>query len=154
MRTAAEEAKELLVERLAKFVDRVPVPVHSRTNHEWPDLDLTMRQVRTLSLLSEGPRRITDISASLDRGMGSVSSMIDRLVKKGLVRRVEDPTDRRVVTCEITAHGTDLVNRFWRIRSLKIESIATLLSVNELSKVADAMEILSNAVHKCILSET
>ena len=86
-KTAAEEARELLVERLTKLVDRVPVPVRARADHEWSDLDLTMRQVRTLSLLSEKPRRITDISASLDIGMGSVSGMIDRLVKKGLVRR-------------------------------------------------------------------
>ncbi len=143
---ASEEAREALVTRLAELIEHVPVQVRSRSDLEWSHLDLTMRQARTLFFLSEGPKRVTDISAHVDRGMAAVSGMIDRLVKKGLARRLEDPKDKRVVTCELTELGAEVADRFWRIGSLKIEAIAELLSTDELRKVVTAMQILSNAI--------
>jgi len=44
-----------------------------------------------------GPVRITDIARWLDRSVNSVSMIIDRMVKAGLVRRARDRKDRRTV---------------------------------------------------------
>jgi len=45
----------------------------------------------------DGPVRITDIARWLDRSVNSVSMIIDRMVKAGLVRRTRDRKDRRTV---------------------------------------------------------
>jgi len=45
----------------------------------------------------EAPVRITDIARWLDRSVNSVSMIIDRMVKAGLVRRTRDRKDRRTV---------------------------------------------------------
>jgi len=45
----------------------------------------------------DGPVRITDIARWLDRSVNSVSMIIDRMVKAGLVRRARDRKDRRTV---------------------------------------------------------
>jgi DNA-binding MarR family transcriptional regulator len=50
-----------------------------------------------------GPVRITDIARWLDRSVNSVSMIIDRMVKAGLVRRVRDRKDRRTVFVTITS---------------------------------------------------
>ena len=49
-----------------------------------------------------GPVRITDIARWLDRSVNSVSMIIDRMVKAGLVKRVRDRKDRRTVFVSMT----------------------------------------------------
>ena len=49
------------------------------------------------------PVRITDVALWLDRSVNSVSMIVDRMVKAGLVRRVRDRKDRRTVFLTITS---------------------------------------------------
>ena len=51
----------------------------------------------------DGPVRITDIARWLDRSVNSVSMIIDRMVKAGLVRRTRDRKDRRTVFVTLTS---------------------------------------------------
>ena len=51
----------------------------------------------------DGPVRPTDIARWLDRSVNSVSMIIDRMVKAGLVKRVRDKKDRRTVFVTITS---------------------------------------------------
>lgn len=63
------------------------------------DYGLTSEQYGVLvsiAYLGE-PTRITDIARYLERSPNSVSMIVDRMVKAGLVRRARDRTDRRVV---------------------------------------------------------
>jgi DNA-binding MarR family transcriptional regulator len=52
-----------------------------------------------------GPVRITDIARWLDRSVNSVSMIIDRMVKAGLVRRARDRKDRRTVFVTMTSQA-------------------------------------------------
>jgi len=60
---------------------------------------LTTEQHAVLMAIEQikGPVRITDIARWLDRSVNSVSMIIDRMVKAGLVRRARDRKDRRTV---------------------------------------------------------
>ncbi len=49
------------------------------------------------------PVRVTDVALWLDRSVNSISMIIDRMVKAGLVRRVRDRKDRRTVFLTITS---------------------------------------------------
>lgn len=51
----------------------------------------------------DAPVRISDIAKWLERSTNSVSMLVDRMVKAGLVKRARDRVDRRVVTVSITA---------------------------------------------------
>jgi len=53
----------------------------------------------------DGPVRITDIARWLDRSVNSVSMIIDRMVKAGLVRRARDRKDRRTVFVTMTSQA-------------------------------------------------
>jgi DNA-binding MarR family transcriptional regulator len=52
-----------------------------------------------------GPLRITDIAQWLERSTNSVSMIVDRMVKAGLVRRSREKGDRRVVRVVSTSKG-------------------------------------------------
>jgi DNA-binding MarR family transcriptional regulator len=143
-----DNLRDSLAERLIEHMERMQVRMRSRPPAAWSDMELTMPQAKTLFLLGRGARRMGDISAYLSRGMPSATSMIDRLLAKGLVERVEDASDRRVVECRLTAAGTEAVERFWRLGRLRLQSLADVLTLEELEIVVPAMEILSDAVSR------
>src|SRR5579864_5075902 len=58
-------------------------------------------------LLHKGPTPVNAIGPKVNLNPGSVSVAVDRLYKKGLVSRVECPSDRRVRTVSITPRGRE-----------------------------------------------
>jgi len=65
---------------------------------------LTMEQYLVLVAIKyhDAPIRITDVARWLERSTNSVSMIVDRMVKAGLLRRVRDKTDRRTVNVFLT----------------------------------------------------
>ena len=143
-----ENAREALATRFVEAMDRMRAGMRSRSPVTWVEPELTMPQARTLFFLGQGPKRMGDISAYLDRGMPSATSMIDRLVKKGLVERVEDPVDRRVVVCRLNALGEEVLEKFAQIGHMRLEALASALTMEELETVVPAIEILCDAASR------
>jgi len=73
------------------------------------EYDLTTEQHTVLMAIKNisGPVRITDIAKWLDRSVNSVSMIIDRMVKAGLVRRARDRKDRRTVFVTLTSKAEE-----------------------------------------------
>ncbi len=115
---------------------------------DWPDIELTMSQMRTLLFLTEQPRRMSEIAANLGSSLSSATSMVERLETKDLVRREHDPDDRRVVMCHLTELGHRDIERFWRLRQSRIRALAHLLTPDEFEHVIGALEIISNALKR------
>src|SRR4030042_6653560 len=55
------------------------------------------------------PARVTDIARWLERSTNSISMIVDRMVKAGLVRRARDKRDRRVVYVSKTSKAESLL---------------------------------------------
>ena len=70
---------------------------------------LTTEQYAVLSIMKllNDPVRVTDLAQWLERSTNSVSMIADRMVKAGLLRRVRDRKDRRVVWLAITSKGEE-----------------------------------------------
>ena len=66
---------------------------------------LTMEQYLVLATIkySDAPIRITDVAHWLERSTNSVTMIVDRMVKAGLLRRVRDRRDRRTVNVFLTS---------------------------------------------------
>lgn len=138
-------ARKELIDRITASMDRMSRFGRAQMRDGLAGFDMTMPQMRTLNFLSRGPQRMKDISDHLMRGMPSATSMIDRLVRKGYVERVPDPSDRRVVLCRITDSGQDMLDRFSRMGALRFEAIAESLTDDELNKIAPALDLLADA---------
>ena len=143
-----ERSKEKLVERFAEAMQGFWARSRSRPPQEWTETELTMPQVRTLFFLGHGPKRMSELASYLGSGMSSATSMIDRLVGKGLVERVEDESDRRVVACRLTGPGEEIVERFLRLGRTRMESTASILTVEELKIIVPALELLLDAIER------
>ena len=141
-------SREELTGKLVEYMSHVQRRMRARRSSAWLDLDLTRQQAKTLHFLSHGHRRMSEIAGRLDVEMPSATTMIDRLVAKGLVERGQDPADRRAVVCSLTREGIEIVERFSAIRAARTESLAAVLSTEELEVVVPALEILADAVRR------
>ena len=141
--------KDQLTQKLVDLVDRMCAQMRPESDEEWSDLELTMPQFRAICLLGQGSERMGNIAGHLSTSMSSATSMIDRLVDKGLVERAPDASDRRVVTCQLTTKGREEMDRFMRVNQHLLTRMAGRLTVEELQTVVNAMEILCSAAQRC-----
>jgi len=72
---------------------------------------LTTEQFAVLGAMDyfAGPLNITDIAQWLERSTNSITMLVDRMVKAGLVRRVRSKSDRRVVRVTFTSKGKNAI---------------------------------------------
>ena len=101
-----------LTEELYDCLFAIRTQVHAELKELVKDLGLTDTQADALWRLSRGremtARRLADL---LQCDASTATSMIDRLEKRGLVRRVPHPDDRRAKVIQLTPEGCALRDR-------------------------------------------
>jgi len=109
------------------------------------EYNLTTEQYTVLVTIKylDDPVRPTDVARWMGRSPNSVSMIVDRMVKAGLVRRIRDRGDRREVRLVITSKGENAIKpatlagvEFIRkiLSPLSYEDRRTLVSLNEVVK--------------------
>ena len=105
---------------------------------------LSLTQVKALLMLAgpEGPEPYAgrDIAERLQISLASVSRAVDGLVRSRLVRRVEDPDDRRVRRLTITEKGRRLAGEIVAARLADLEAHAESLTSAQRRKLDSALE--------------
>jgi len=77
---------------------------------EVSELDITQAQASCLMALANGSARtVTDLGRELATDMGSVTRLLSRMEKRGLIERHRRDADRRVVDLVVTPLGHELV---------------------------------------------
>jgi MarR family 2-MHQ and catechol resistance regulon transcriptional repressor len=102
---------------------------------------LTTEQFGVLaSIKSRGPLRPIDLASILERGPNSMSMLVDRMVKAGLVRRTRDRKDRRAVKVSLTTKGEKAVEPAIPAGWEFIHKILSPLSYNDQRAFASMLE--------------
>lgn len=71
----------------------------------WQVSRITMTQLSVLRRLRGGPQTVGRLGAEVGLAPASVTRLVDRLEKRGLVARSRDVEDRRRVDVRLTSHG-------------------------------------------------
>lgn len=107
---AINSESEKIVLRLWLLLRRVGDTLMLCQDSIFSKYGLTTEQWGVLTCIkSRGPLRPTDLASILERSTNSISMLVDRMVKAGLVRRTRDRKDRRVVTVSMTSKGEKAV---------------------------------------------
>jgi DNA-binding MarR family transcriptional regulator len=110
------------------------------------DGDVTLPQFRTLVVLAvRGPQRSIDIAEELRVNPSTGTRMCDRLIRKGLVRRMRSTTDRRVVRLRLTPAGHDLVEQVIRRRREELVRLVAATADLWQPVVTDALTAFARA---------
>jgi DNA-binding MarR family transcriptional regulator len=108
--------------------------------------DLSRTEVGLLTVLSDGPRRITELAALERLAQPTMTQLVKRLERQGLVVRERHAADGRVVLVSLTDAGSAA------LRDFRTEAAATLgayldeMSDDELQALAAATESFGHLV--------
>jgi len=82
------------------------------------------------------------------RPMGSITQVVDRLEKGGLVSRQLDPSDRRRVLIQLTARGIEVAQRGDEAYRVSRERILATLERSEIARVDQEITTLLSALER------
>jgi len=103
---ASGEREQLsLVDGLAQLSFAVHGVLESRA----ADLDLSVTQARLLGVLRDRLPTMNELARLLGLDKSSVTGLVDRAERRGLVARVPSTEDKRSVLVKLTDEGRDLV---------------------------------------------
>jgi DNA-binding MarR family transcriptional regulator len=106
---------------------------------------LTLQQFMVMDSIVrvQKPVTVTDVAVFLDRQLNSISLIIDRMVRAGLVKRVRSKKDQRLVTLMLTSKGQANYTEGLKVSKQLVGLIISGIRAGELR----AMNNVLNKVH-------
>lgn len=141
-------------EKAEKFnlsMQNIIVLLHIDQPEQYSDVlrDFRILDLHVLALLAEYPGiKLTEICSRLDIPNSTLTSIIDRIEKKGLIKRVLNPSDRRSFGFEITKAGDQIVAEHDRVHSLIANRILSFLDETEKEALFKIFVKVENEIKK------
>lgn len=104
--------------------------------------DLTRTEAGLLGTLVEGPRRVTELAETEALAQPTVTQLVDKLVRRGLVVREKSPDDGRVVLVSITRDGAAQLAATRAVNRELVRALVADLDDEDLQALARATEVL------------
>jgi DNA-binding MarR family transcriptional regulator len=122
--------------------------VDTRRLRTWEDRGLTLPQLRVLFHLRAQPGITTNaLAQQLDLTTPTVSGLVDKLARAGLVERGRRAEDRRVIPLMLTNEGVATVGEIREGNQALLASLCAQLGP-DLEPVTGALELLAEAVDR------
>jgi len=136
--------RESLVLRSWSLLHRVRDVLMRCEDERFGPYGITSEQYGVLVTLKymSGSGRPVDIARWLGRAPNSISMLIDRMVKAGLVRRTRDRKDRRAVNVTMTNKADSALGPATRDSLEFIQNVMSPLMDEELSTLVQLLEII------------
>ena len=138
--------KELIAEliELQRRVDR------DRRQYEldaWMHLNLSIGQLKSLFFISNrGTTSLGKLAAALGVTPTNTTGIVDRLMKRGLITRTENPNDRRVLLLHTTLAGDELIAELRQKRRERMAELFSRLTDEEAEVVAHSLRIMVKVI--------
>jgi DNA-binding MarR family transcriptional regulator len=95
-----------------------------------------------------GPKNMSSLEKLVDIKMGSLTSVIDNLIEKGLVKRIADVSDRRIINISLTSNGIELFKKIRKDIDSKIIKKIQALSEEDLGLFTSTIDNLGELARK------
>lgn len=109
--------------------------------------DAAWRPLLHLHHLGDGIRQ-KDLAASLGIEGPSLTRLLDQLIAKGLIERLEDASDRRAKLLTLSPQGRVMVTRIASKVAALEENLLSQFSEQEIDQMAGFVERLENALQE------
>ena len=117
--------------------------------HFMDDSGLSFSQVNALMRLHfAGLADISDIAEQMGISNAAASQLVERMVRMGLLKRAEDPIDRRIKRLTLTPAGHALAEELIKARRKWMEKFTNTLSSPQRDAIAAALQVLTDAARK------
>ncbi|MFJ7068145.1 MarR family winged helix-turn-helix transcriptional regulator [Streptomyces sp. NPDC101115] len=119
--------------------------VYAESSREY---GITPQQGRLLCVLMPKPYGMGELGAVLGLAKSSLTGLVDRTARRGLVRREPDPEDGRAVRIVLTEEGGRIADAFYEETCRRIDLLPSGLEPGEREQLAELLGrvVLDNEV--------
>lgn len=111
------------------------------------DPTLTVPQFRALSHLSRNPgSSLSSVAEHLGIARPTASALVDRLVRRGLIHRDTDPSERRRTRLTLTPEGVKHLQGAKEAVRTRVAEVLAPLSDAERAQILQGLQLLAHAV--------
>jgi DNA-binding MarR family transcriptional regulator len=115
--------------------------------------DLPLSQLRCLYIIAEHEgQKMNELSHRMEVKLPAASQIVGRLAKRGLVERIADADDRRVVRLALTPESRAKMQRLKRRRDARLAATLVRLVHEEIEQVTHALNLLAEAAEAVIVA--
>lgn len=119
----------------------------TRMLRQHDDDDLSPTLASSLFMIDrEGPLSLGDLATRERMTRASVTAVVDKLLRQGLIERRHDQADRRVVRVQVSAAGRRRVNARRSKRTAWLTERLEELSSADVARLAAATEVLERII--------
>lgn len=110
--------------------------------------DLTVKELHAIDAITMHDHlTVSQVAEKLHLSRATITSTVDRLVKKGYAERVRDEADRRVVHIELTKKGRLCFRAYHAYHNMMVRSFLQNLDETELETIYHAFTNLEKFVN-------
>lgn len=130
-----------IIKSILELINR---PMHSaklQNAKAWDSLELTKEQLRLLSFIFfEEESSPGAIAKHFGVSKANVTSVIEKMVKKGFLNRQENPHDRRGYIITTTESGKEQIRKLREMHSTNITKMLKLMDTEDLEALAKGLK--------------
>lgn len=130
-------------EKIAILIKRAALVVEKISNHILAPYDLTNAQFKILMMLYKSPDksvRQADIETKFSMTNPTVTGIIQNLEKKNLVKRVENPNDKRSKLLVLTPQARQIEPKMYELAELREEQVTKNLTEEECEQLIQLLK--------------
>lgn len=139
------------IELLGRFRTAYWAVVHNldvRRLQVWEERGLTLPQLRVLFYVRAHPGTTTNaLATTLGLTTATISGLVDKLVRAGLIERRQNADDRRVIPLWLTPEGQATVGEIRQGNRAYLAALAEQLG-DDLGPVTETLERLAGAIER------
>ena len=111
---------DVLMEYLTQIISNISENQSAILRERQLDCRLSPNEIRIIEIVgsSNKPKMMKDIAEIMSMTKGGMTFLIDKLEKKGIVRRKQNDFDRRVLHIELTEEGQKFIKNIIEVNTL------------------------------------
>jgi DNA-binding MarR family transcriptional regulator len=147
MKEPVEISKEIV--ELEWVLRRISAIIRQKGREILSDFPITPPQFVALQWLKEeGDMTIGDLSSKMYLANSTTTDLIDRMEKSGLVKRVRNSSDRRVVQIHLLDKGREIIDEVIRHRQIYLNDIISHFSPEKVKVIHESLNLLFQEMEK------
>jgi DNA-binding MarR family transcriptional regulator len=135
--------KKEIIEEMIELQRRVDRDRRQYELDAWMHLNLSIGQLKSLFFISNrGTTSLGKLAGALKVTPTNTTGIVDRLMKRGLITRTENPEDRRMLFLRTTPLGDELISELRQKRKEHMVELFNRLTDDEAAAVTKSLKIM------------
>lgn len=132
-----------------KLLKEIMKTIHKNATKEFKELKITGPQGMIIGILTHhGEMKITDLSEKLGLSVSTVSGIIDRLEKQGMVLRLRSKDDRRVVYVKVADEFKEKAKKNFCEIEKRFDMIMSRATDDEIKIILNGLNTLKKLIEE------